>query len=131
MSDEVKIVLENHSFTWDDEKEKANIRKHGVTFRLAAEVFMDKSAVNIYDDLHSYDEDRYQIIGTTYGAYRILFVVYVERTVKDNVELYRIISARDANREEKDIYVMGLSGEVSPYEGGSIRDGNVSKGRGY
>ena len=71
MHDEVKIVLENHSFTWDDEKEKANIRKHGVTFRLAAEVFMDEHAVDKYDELHSYGEDRYQIIGTTYGAYKI------------------------------------------------------------
>ena len=117
-------------FIWDDMKAKKNFRKHGVTFELAAEIFSDDNAVRIYDDLHSNDEDRYQIIGTTEGEFRVLFAVYVERTYEDNVELYRIISARDANRKEMEIYGMGLS-EISAYQTGSTKSRNVHKRRRY
>ncbi len=37
-------------FEWDLEKEKANIRKHGVTFEQATYVFADQFALNKYDD---------------------------------------------------------------------------------
>ena len=125
MSDEVKLDLEGYLFTWVDDKEKANLRKHGVTFRLAAEVFFDDYSVRIFDELHSNDEDRYQIIGTTKWAYKVLFVVYVERTTQGNKDLYRIISARDANKKEMELYGMGLPRGLSAYEGGSIEDSYV------
>ena len=129
MSDERKFI-KGYWFVWDNEKAKKNFRKHGVTFELAAEVFFDKNAVRIYDELHSDDEDRYQIIGTTEGYLSVLFVIYVERTSEDDAYVYRIISARDANRKEMEEYGMGLS-EISAYQTGSPPGRNVHKRRRY
>ena len=39
---EIKFKLGSMLFTWDDEKEKINIRKHGIDFASAAGVFDDK-----------------------------------------------------------------------------------------
>ena len=35
-------------FEWDKEKEKSNIKKHGLSFKEAATVFLDESAI-IFD----------------------------------------------------------------------------------
>ncbi len=45
-------------FEWDREKEKTNIKKHGVTFEQASFVFADLYALNKYNEEHSEDEDR-------------------------------------------------------------------------
>ena len=124
MNDEIKLVLGEFCFTWDDNKAKANVRKHKVLFEVAAEVFLDKYAVDFPDELHSEDEDRYKIIGRTRNKTLILSVIYVERNGVDNVELYRIISAREADREEKKFYGLELPGRLpakqrrsnSPYD---------------
>lgn len=109
MNDKVKFHLGGFSFTWDDAKAIANIRKHHVSFEIAAEVLLDKYAVDMYDNFHSKDEDRYKIIGRIMDKETILSVIYVERINLGNVELIRIISAREATRKEKEIYGMGLS----------------------
>ena len=80
-------------FVWDEEKAKANMIKHGVTFEIAARVFFDENRIEYYDEIHSKDEDRYYTIGM---AGNILFVVYTER--KDAV---RLISARLATKSEE------------------------------
>ena len=46
-------------FEWDDEKARANIKKHGIDFETAARVFADENRLEIYDEEHSEDEDRY------------------------------------------------------------------------
>ena len=83
-------------FEWDEEKNLANIRKHHVDFNDAILVFEDEYRIEIYDEAHSIDEDRYNTIGAVGD---ILFVVYTER--KDAV---RMISARLANRRERRQY---------------------------
>lgn len=45
-------------FEWNVVKEKANIKKHGVTFEQASYVFSDPFALNQFDEEHSADEDR-------------------------------------------------------------------------
>ena len=51
-------------FEWDELKNEANKRNHGVSFETAAFVFRDENRIEIYDDLHSkIDEDRYITIG--------------------------------------------------------------------
>jgi uncharacterized DUF497 family protein len=37
-------------FEWDDKKDKANQRKHGVAFDLAAEVFLDEDRKERLDE---------------------------------------------------------------------------------
>lgn len=83
-------------FEWDEEKRESNLDKHGIDFVAATAVFDDPNAIETYDEEHSIDEDRYQIIGE--AAPGILFVVYTTRG--ENEEVVRIISARRAGRGE-------------------------------
>ena len=81
---------------WDDEKNKINKRKHGISFETAAEVFLDENRIDDYDEIHSNFEERIKVIGM---VGEILTVIYTERG-----ESYRIISARKANKKERNDY---------------------------
>lgn len=85
------------NFEWDEEKAKINIKKHGISFEIAAKVFLDENRIEIYDDEHSnIDGDRFITIGM---ADEILFVVYTER--RSNIKL---ISACLATAKERGLY---------------------------
>ena len=84
-------------FEWDKEKANANFKKHGVSFEEAALAFFDENAVELFDELNSEDEIRYQIIGISNT--RLIFVAYTARNDK-----IRIISARKANAKQIRIY---------------------------
>lgn len=86
-------------FEWDDEKEKANIQKHGIDFATAARVFKDIDRLEIYDAAHSEIEDRYITIGIINEVVCVVAVVYTERE-----EAIRLISARKATRRERSAY---------------------------
>ena len=49
-------------FEWDENKRRANIRKHGIDFLDAATIFEGKTVV-IMDDRSDYAEDRYIAFG--------------------------------------------------------------------
>lgn len=83
-------------FEWDEEKARINLKKHGVPFELAAKVFLDENRIEIYDEAHSMEEDRYITIGL---AGEVLFVVYTERHPQ-----IRLISARLATARERKVY---------------------------
>jgi hypothetical protein len=85
-------------FDWDLKKAAANLKKHGVSFEEATEVFFDPNALEGYDESHSWKEARFFIIGLS--TMRLLYVVYVERTGG----LVRILSARKANKRESEFY---------------------------
>jgi uncharacterized DUF497 family protein len=85
-------------FEWDDKKAAANLRKHGVGFDEAAEVFHDPYALVDRDAEHSGDEERFFVIG--YSAARLLFVVFAERSG----DVIRIISGRQPTRAETEAY---------------------------
>jgi len=85
-------------FEWDDEKAVTNLRRHGVSFGEATEVFYDPNALEAHDQQHSMEEKRFFIIGLS--SRRLLYVVYAERTA----DIVRIISARKANKSERGIY---------------------------
>jgi len=88
------------NFIWDENKPNANIKKHGIDFYEAATVFDDPHALNAYDFEHSYDEDRFVIIGVSENM-RILIVCHCFR---ENGEVIRIISARKAKKRESLLY---------------------------
>ena len=94
--------LQGQIFEWDREKHLANIRKHGVTFKMAAKSFLDPDAVKVDDDYHSQDEDRFIVIGKS-EADKILTVCHCFRDREDK-EIVRIISARLASKSEQKIY---------------------------
>lgn len=78
------VYTESVKFEWDSSKNSTNLSKHGVSFEEAIEVFADPNAIEVYEAEHSAEEDRYKVIGMLQS--RI------------------VVSARKANREEKDIY---------------------------
>lgn len=86
------------NFVWNKEKSEINLQKHHFSFDLAARVFLDRNRVEIYDEKHSVDEERFITIG--YVENVPVFVVY---TVASD-EVYRIISARKALKSEMDCY---------------------------
>lgn len=90
-------------FEWDDNKEQINIRKHGIGFSVAKFVFNDDGRIEIFDKVHSIDEERYITIGFIEQVPIIVTVVYTERGQK-----IRIISARKATAEERRMYYDGL-----------------------
>jgi uncharacterized DUF497 family protein len=51
------------SFEWDSEKDAENQRKHGVSFSLAQQAFLDPNRVIARDLAHSESEARYYCFG--------------------------------------------------------------------
>jgi uncharacterized protein len=83
-------------FEWDNTKDEANRRKHGIDLRTAARVFLDPFIVE-FDDPDAADEMRFNAIGLVDG--RMLLVTYTMRG-----DVVRIISARGAEPHEKRKY---------------------------
>jgi uncharacterized DUF497 family protein len=90
-------------FEWDEHKNQANWKAHGVAFEEAATVFADEHARLIHDPDHSDDEDRFVILGLS-AALRALVVCHCYREGDDRI---RIISARRAKRSERESYFRG------------------------
>jgi uncharacterized DUF497 family protein len=87
-------------FDWDARKNAANKRKHGVSFEDARTVFYDDRALLIEDPDENDEEDRFVLLGIS-ATLRMLVVCHCYRE-KDS--LIRIISARKANRKEREDY---------------------------
>jgi len=87
-------------FTWDDKKNSTNKSKHGISFEEASSAFSDENARLKHDQQHSYNEDRFILLGFS-SRLRILIVCHVYRT--DETEI-RIISARKATKNERKQY---------------------------
>jgi uncharacterized DUF497 family protein len=81
-------------FEWDEEKNRINIRNHGLSLADGEDVFYDPFRM-IRPDKGS-GEERWQTLGM---AGKVLFVVYTERGEKT-----RIISVRIAEPFERRIY---------------------------
>lgn len=52
-----------YDFLWEQLKNQANKKKHGISFEQAETVFYDKAARLISDPDHSADEDRFLLLG--------------------------------------------------------------------
>ena len=85
-------------FEWDRNKAASNLSKHGVSFDEARTVFDDTFYIDFYDPDHSYDEQRYIIVGQSVQS-RLLVVSYTERG-----NVIRLISSRRATRKERETY---------------------------
>jgi hypothetical protein len=51
------------TFEWDEEKDKENQAKHGVSFFMAQQAFFDPNRVIAEDTAHSAGENRYYCMG--------------------------------------------------------------------
>jgi len=86
---------------WDENKNRANRRKHRVSFEEAACVFGDPFELTIDDPDHSASERRFITIGNA-GEGRLLVVSYTERG-----GIIRLVSARRPSRRERRAYEEG------------------------
>ena len=89
--------MNNLRFVWDENKNRANQRKHKISFDEAKTVFYDENARLIPDPDHSENEERFIIMGVSSNL-RMLVVVHC---YKENNEVIRIISARKVTRNEQ------------------------------
>ena len=81
-------------FEWDDNKNSENIRKHGLDFTDAWQVFENPLFVKL-DDRTDYGEDRWTGVGMMYNGI-VIVLVFTER----ERETIRIISMRKATKNE-------------------------------
>ncbi len=112
-------------FEYDENKNRINIEKHGISFKSAARVFFDYDRIEYYDEDNSDFEDRYDTIGDLSAgniqlsgnaevmignvtADDVLFVVYTERVRRnengEETDVTRLISARYATSFERGLY---------------------------
>ena len=88
-------------FAWDENKNRSNRRKHGVSFETAARVFEDPNVVS-YRDRVVDEEERWHSVGCAAG-FAILLVVHTSEELNGEEEI-RIISARKASPRERALY---------------------------
>ena len=94
--------------TWDEEKNRSNQKKHGVSFEEAMTVFYDDNSVLFDDPDHSFGEERFLIIDITDTEQLCI----VSHCYRDDNEVLRIISARKATKNEQNIYWNNLVGRL-------------------
>ena len=85
-------------FDWDEGNSEKNWILHLVTRSECEQVFFNEPLIVSEDTKHSQTEKRWVVLGKT-DCERLLFIVI---TIRD--KLIRIISARDMNKKEKEIY---------------------------
>jgi len=84
-------------FEWDENKNRKNKIKHGISFQQASGVFKDPDKKTYQDERFDYGEDRFVTIGQTLNA--LVTAVHTPRK-----ERTRLISARFSNSKERKIY---------------------------
>ena len=89
-------------FEWDEAKALRNLRKHGVAFDDAVGVFSDPFAIMKQDRIEG-GELRWQTLGRIEGRL-VLLVAHTMGETQDDTEVIRIISARRADRKERQRY---------------------------
>ncbi len=88
-------------FEWDEEKDRINQQKHGISFEEAILVFRDPTLV-MYPDRFLDGEQRWHTVGYVRGVLLVLVVHTVREEGAD--EVMRIISARYGESKERRIY---------------------------
>jgi uncharacterized DUF497 family protein len=87
-------------FEWDERKNRANQRKHGISFEEARTVFFDEDALEFSDPDHLEEEDRFLLLGRSFRL-RLLLICHC---LRQNGSVIRIISARKATAKERQAY---------------------------
>jgi uncharacterized protein len=94
-------------FGWDERKNRANLRKHGISFEAATPAFYDRFAL-VLRDREVDEEIRWKLLGKANETVLLVAHVYEEN---GNEEKIRIISARKAtSREAKEYHAQFHSG---------------------
>jgi len=96
----MRIAYQLHGirFEWESEKATTNLRKHGIAFETACEVFFDPF-LRMLDPENLDGQIREAIIGLTMN-WKLIYVAYTMR----KGDIFRIISARSVTRYERRLY---------------------------
>ena len=93
------LTMSRVDITWDEAKNTANRKKHGVSFEEALELLLSRDDhLVIFDEEHSIDEDRFISIGPIRRG--LVLVVWTER----DLDVLRVISARWATTNERRLF---------------------------
>lgn len=80
---------------WNQQKNRTNKTKHGISFNEASEVFFDLLSLTVADEEHSWEERRFITIRET-SAGKLIVVFHTETETE-----IRIFSARKPTRIER------------------------------
>jgi uncharacterized DUF497 family protein len=92
-------------FEWDDAKNKANIRKHGLDFTNAREIF-DAPMLAEIDNSEDYGEKRFVGIGFLRNI--IVVIIFTE----PRSETIRVISLRKALKYEREKFEQSIGNRL-------------------
>ena len=92
-----------YTFEWDRNKALSNMKKHNVSFEESSSIFKDSNMINLYDDEHSKDEERWISIGISHLG-KVIVVSHTFIEFSNESTNIRIISARKANKQEINQY---------------------------
>lgn len=95
------------NFEWDEDKNRANIRKHGFDFNDAWEIF-DNFLLDEPDTRQYYGEQRWSGIGLL--GNRIVVLIYTQRG-----NSIRIICLRKAAKHERKKFEKEFQNRLGPY----------------
>lgn len=90
-------------FEWDENKDRINQAKHGVSFEYACEIWLDPNHV-VLEDRTSASEQRWIAVGLVDGRI-VLLAIHTYRGFDE--EIVRNISARKATPNERCRYEEG------------------------
>ena len=88
-------------FEWDEQKNASNWKKHRINFEEAIQVFADPNILFI-QDREVEGEERWQAVGLAEDI-QLLLVAHTS-VEEDGTEIIRVISARLADRTERQRY---------------------------
>jgi uncharacterized DUF497 family protein len=89
-------------FEWNETKNRLNQEKYGISFEEAKEVFYDALQISKLDHRFNYFEERWITLGATQKE-KLLVVANLYFS-EEGEEIIRIISARRATNNERNIY---------------------------
>jgi uncharacterized DUF497 family protein len=89
-------------FTWDEKKRRSNLKKHGIDFTCAADIFTGPT-FTWEDSRFDYGEQRWITMGQL-GSQVVVLVVHTET----EEEIIHVISIRKADKDEQALYFSNI-----------------------
>jgi uncharacterized DUF497 family protein len=102
----VVIIVATMKFEWDENKNTENVRKHGLDFADAWQVFRNPVFVKL-DDREDYSEDRWIGLGMMSNGIVVVFIF-----TETDQEMVRLISMRKATKNELTRYEKAIKDEL-------------------
>ncbi len=84
-------------FDWDEGNSRKSAEKHSVIQTEAEQMFFNEPLLILEDDKHSFEEPRFHSLGRTDDG-RLLHISF---TLRLELALIRVISARDMHKKER------------------------------